>query len=230
MNIYPSHTLALGLWRAWSLAHPVSLSAFHASSKRNGLPLPVHALPSSSVVKAAASKWADVVAALSALPSALLAETIEDAQNERRPLEILVGTKRGARSTNCIQRHQCQLRFPRNAFLEMVPEVWVSAPELVFVQMASRLEYGALLALGYELCGCYPLGEGSGFQVRGPLTTPERLVAFSGQLGGARSAKLARSAALQVRRKSASIMETEVAIAALTSRRRGGLGLASRAA
>lgn len=225
MNIYPSHTLALGLWRAWSLAHPVSLSAFHASSKRNGLPLPVHALPSSSVVKAAASKWADVVAALSALPSALLAETIEDAQNERRPLEILVGTKRGARSTNCIQRHQCQLRFPRNAFLEMVPEVWVSAPELVFVQMASQLEYGALLALGYELCGCYPLGEGSGFQVRGPLTTPERLVAFSGQLGGARSAKLARSAALQVRRKSASIMETEVAIAALTSRRRGGLGL-----
>lgn len=137
----------------------------------------------------------DVVAALSALPSALLAETIEDAQNERRPLEILVGTKRGARSTNCIQRHQCQLRFPRNAFLEMVREVWVSAPELVFVQMASRLEYGALLALGYELCGCYPLGEGSGFQVRGPLTTPERLVAFSGQLGGARSAKLARSAA-----------------------------------
>ena len=50
-------------------------------------------------------------------------------------------------------------------------------------------------------------------------------MAFSGQLGGARSAKLARSAALQVRRKSASIMETEVAIAALTSRRRGGLGL-----
>lgn len=99
-------------------------------------------------------------------------------------LRFLLGQNAGARSTNCIQRHQCQLRFPRNAFLEMVPEVWVSAPELVFVQMASRLEYGALLALGYELCGCYPLGEGSGFQVRGPLTTPERLVAFSGQLGG----------------------------------------------
>lgn len=110
-------------------------------------------------------------------------------------------------------------------FLRWCPKCGCLRQNLSSCRWPRRLEYGALLALGYELCGCYPLGEGSGFQVRGPLTTPERLVAFSGQLGGARSAKLARSAALQVRRKSASIMETEVAIAALTSRRRGGLGL-----
>ena len=79
--------------------------------------------------------------------------------------------------------------------------------------MAGSLEFGELLALGYELCGSYPVTRGDGVLVRRPLTTPERLVAFLGQLEDARPVKLARSAALQVRRKSASVMETEVAIA-----------------
>lgn len=227
MNVYPSHTLALELWREWSMAHPVSLADFHASSQRKGLPLPGHILSSSSVMRAAASTWLDVTAGLSSLPSSWIAKSIEDAQNGEGPLEVLVGMRPGVRSSRHIQRHQCQLHLPRNAFFEMAPGVWVSSPELVFVQMASQLEYGALLALGYELCGCYPLEKGQGFQVRCPLTTPERLVAFTGQLSGARAAKLARSAAQQVRRKSASVMETEVAITVLTSRRRGGLGLPS---
>lgn len=227
MDIYPSHSLALALWRAWSVSHPVSLRDFHESGKRKGLSFPAHQLAASAHIKSCARTRADIERIALALP-----EDVRDSLDrggacpgERAPWEVLVGKSPGARSTDELRRHQCALTFPRNAFFEMAPQVWVSSPELVFAQMAGRLEYGELLALGYELCGCYPIDGGNGFLVRCPLTTPERLRAFLGQMRNARAVKLARSAAQQVRRKSASIMETELAIVSLTPRRRGGLGL-----
>lgn len=227
MNIYPSHTSALLLWRTWSVAHSIPLSEFHLSGKRRGVDLPASMLSGSTAVKTCASTHEDIAHVLGKLPpeSRALLAGCEPVTPGGLPLEVLVGKKPGVRSAASVCRRQCGRSMPRNAFLEVAPGVWVSSPELVFAQMASRLTYGELLALGYELCGSYPIVGSGGDMVRRPLTTPERLLAFLEQLTDVRAIKLARSAAKQVRRKSASVMETELAIIALTPRRRGGLGL-----
>ncbi|MEC4273804.1 hypothetical protein VJ923_11615 [Adlercreutzia sp. R25] len=227
MNMYPSHRFALQLWRSWSEAHPVTLREFHLSGKRRGFELPSRLLSGSAVLKAPASTHGEIAAIFDELAQRFPkgAGSFCVSLVEGSPLEVLVGRKPGVRSSSSVKRHQCDRGLPRNAFLEIAPGVWNSSPELVFAQMASHLTYGELLALGYELCGSYPIAGQDGFLVRRPLTTPERLSAFLEQLSDIRAVKLARSAAAQVRRKSASIMETEVAIVALTPRRRGGLGL-----
>ena len=67
--------------------------------------------------------------------------------------------------------------------------LFVCSPELVFVQMASCLSFGELLALGYELCGCYPRSTQKSVPlVRRPLTTPNRLMAYAARLNGAKGA------------------------------------------
>lgn len=230
MGIYLSHRSALTLWRMWSCAHPLPLRDFHDSGKQQVPSLPFQMLPASTALKGCSSSLEAVAQALGELPGAaldVLGLGAEELKAELRPLEILVGKRAGMRSLESIRRHRCALKFPRNAFLRMTPQVWVSAPELVFVQMAGRLSFGELVALGYELCGSYPLmmADRGALLVRRPLTTPDRLVSFANQMKDAKAVKLARSAAVQVRRKSASVMETETAILTLTSRRRGGLGL-----
>lgn len=227
MNMYPSHRFALQLWRSWSASHPVTLREFHLSGKRKSCDLPSRLLPGSAVLRAPASTHEEISPILNELARRLSREagSLCASSLKGTPIEVLVGRKPGVRSSSLVKRHQCDRTLPRNAFLEIAPGVWNSSPELIFAQMASRLTYGELLALGYELCGSYPIVGQEGCLVRRPLTTPERLMAFLEQLSDIRAVKLARSAAAQVRRKSASVMETEVAIVALTSRRRGGLGL-----
>ena len=58
------------------------------------------------------------------------------------------------------------------------------------------------------------------------LTTPNRLMAYAARLNGAKGAKLARAVAEQVRAKSGSVMETELAAIAFTAEVYGGLGIA----
>lgn len=102
--------------------------------------------------------------------------------------------------------------------------MFVTAPELTFVHLATELSFGQLLALGYELCGNYPLPDRSPAPlVRTALTTPLQLVSFADAFQNTPGVKLARSVARQVLPKSASPMETEVAALAFTSAKRGGL-------
>ncbi len=61
--------------------------------------------------------------------------------------------------------------------------------------------------------------------VRRPLTTPNRLMAYAARLNGAKGAK-ARERLQQVRAKSGSVMETELAAIAFTAEVYGGLGIA----
>lgn len=96
-----------------------------------------------------------------------------DEASEKNPLHVLVGPKRGRHSTQRILFHQISAPLPSHALLEIAPGIAVCSPEMVFVQMAEALSVAELIALGYELCGCYPLDtERSEALVRAPLTTP----------------------------------------------------------
>lgn len=92
--------------------------------------------------------------------------------------------------------------------------------------MAESLSAGELIALGYELCGCYPLDAGrSSALVRTQLATPGRLAAFAKRAERIKGSKKARSVIPFLCAKSASVKETEMGALLLTPMRRGGLGL-----
>lgn len=138
----------------------------------------------------------------------------------------LVGRRRpGLRKRPGIAYHHCSVEFPTPFLARVAPRLFVSLPELVFCHLAATLSYGELLALGFELCGCYPLTENRGALVRRPLCSPSRLLGFAKQLKGACGVKLARVVAQHVRAKSASVMETEVAALVSAPRLRGGFGV-----
>lgn len=212
-SVYLSHVSALAFWRLWSVANPISLQEFHARRINQAGDLPARLFAGSSVLVSPASRREDVEEALGrALDPCEL------------PLHVLIRRSPGTRQTKAIARHHGMDAYPNGAFLKMGERLFVSAPELVFCQLAQHLPFGSLLALGYELCGCYPI-EGRGYQVRHPLTTPNRLAAFAQQLRGAHGAVTARKAARYVRAKSASPAETSMAALLATPRAQGGLGL-----
>ena len=140
-------------------------------------------------------------------------------------LRFLLGQNAARAARTAFNATSVSCAFPVMRFLRWCPKCGCLRQNLSSCRWPRDLNTGLCLHWAMSCAAAILLERVQGFRCAVLSTTPERLVAFSGQLGGARSAKLARSAALQVRRKSASIMETEVAIAALTSRRRGGLGL-----
>ena len=214
-TVYLSHDSALAYWRAWSAEQGISVREFHNRNSRKTDDLPFRTFPTTSTLAGAVGTKTGIQAALrrSSLPL-MTAEC---------PLNVLGPRKPGARSSRTVIYHHSSMRYPKGSFLRVADGVYVCAPELVFAQMADSLTFGALLALGYELCGCYPIGEGSGRVCR-PLTTPNRLAAFVAQLRGLRGAKKARVVARQVKAKSASPAETRLSALVATSRVHGGLG------
>ncbi len=169
-----------------------------------------------------AASASDAVPATGAVAVALRTACCSDGD----PVHVVTTSCGGLRNSTAATRHRIGGALPRGSFLKVAPGVFVCSPELVFVQMAASVPRGALLALGYELCGCYPVGgDRAGALVRRPLTAPRRLSAFAARATGLTGVTAARAAAKQVLAKSGSIMETEVSIVAFSSVAQGGLGL-----
>ncbi|MEB1814105.1 hypothetical protein [Adlercreutzia mucosicola] len=227
MNLYLSHRSALMFWRAWSASRAISLRAFHDLRKTDGSLFPGRLYDATAALRTCASSDEDVRNLLCHVADSEVKAWMRAClEEEGAPVHVLVERGEGTRNSRKIVRHRSALVYPRGAFIGMAPHLFICSPELVFVQMAASLSFGELLALGYELCGCYPLDRPDGAAlVRRPLTSPARLAAFCAQMEKARCVKVARVAARQVRAKSGSPMETELAIAAFTSVQRGGLGV-----
>lgn len=240
MNVYLSHITALIFWRAWSAAAAIPLRAFHDLGAEDASLFPATLFPSSEVLRNEAVRAEEVRDVLAtalrelseardpspvvAAAAAALAEVRRSQDDES--LHIMVAKTHGTRSSSALTRHRSAAVLPRQAFIKVAPGLFVCSPEFVFVQLAATLTRGALMAVGYELCGCYPLGaERAGALVRRPLSSPRRLAAFAARATGLAGVKAARSAAKQVLAKSGSLMETEVSIIAFSLFSQGGLGL-----
>ncbi len=205
-----------------AVAPRVPAAVVPAAATSRASSLGVAAATAPGVPAADAASASDAMPATGAVAVALRTACCSDGD----PVHVVTTSCGGLRNSTAATRHRLGGALPRGSFLKVAPGVFVCSPELVFVQMAASVPRGALLALGYELCGCYPVGgDRAGALVRRPLTAPRRLSAFAARATGLTGVTAARAAAKRVLAKSGSIMETEVSIVAFSSVAQGGLGL-----
>lgn len=160
MKVYLSHITALRFWRAWSILRPLTLQEFHSTGKVADANLfPSNIYQTSAVLRDCAIRECDIHSLFDELPEMPeLRFCLKDCTDGlgAKPWHILHDGKEGTKSSMLAERHRSLLNYPRGSFVRIAEGLFVCSPELVFVQMASCLSFGELLALGYELCGCYP--------------------------------------------------------------------------
>lgn len=73
-----------------------------------------------------------------------------------QPADVMIFDRASRRRSSSVACHAWQTKLPKGAFYKF-RGVYVSSPEFVFLQMASKLSIEQLIALGCELCGQYVL-------------------------------------------------------------------------
>ena len=133
------------------------------------------------------------------------------------PLDILVSSDRARKVNSMVKSHISSCSFPNGSFLKIGINLFVSSPELCFLQMASQLELVQLIRLGFELCGSYRHAgyneafgedESRGFFLDKPLTSTKKLSAFILKLGKVKGKQKASRAVRYLIDGSASPAET----------------------
>lgn len=118
--------------------------------------------------------------------------------------------------------------IPDGSFYDLGNEVFVAAPEFIFLVAASFLGNASLVALGCELCGLYAFDQAAkrGFRKRtAPLSTIDRLQHYLSDAEGCRGRAPALAALKHVVENSASPMETFDVLALCLPYRLGGYNL-----
>lgn len=146
----------------------------------------------------------------------LAIEELARALRDDGPFDTVVGSRRNRRPSSRIICHAWTGPTPDGLLAGLARDIYLCAPELVFLQMADVLPKLALLEYAYELCGSYTFvgGRSGGVLYDGvrAITTPERLVAVAALARGTRGLDNARFAAKYVHAGSRSPMETQLAI------------------
>lgn len=219
MPIYLTHKTALEIWRIWSSRHSLSLEQFHTG--QNPAEFPSKTLSSAFAVKRPVTGESAAKELLAAPFSPPVRELFE-----REPIHLLGAKSCPSRQLGAAVIHKCYSEYPRFAFLKMAEGVYVASPELAYIQLADALPFGSLVALGDELCGCYPAKPcDSEARVRYPLSCASNLAAFCDAVGSVRGIDKARRAVRFVSERCASVMETEVCSTLALPYRHGGYGL-----
>ena len=142
------------------------------------------------------------------------------------PVTALVSDVSRRTSTANVTTRICA-DLPDRSFVDAGEGFLVSTPEFCFLQMANRLSLGCLILLGFELCGTYALVDDEPARRReSPLTTVAKLKAFAEAAANARGRKKALRALHYVLDRSASPMESVLAMLLRLPYNLGGYGLA----
>ncbi len=126
-----------------------------------------------------------------------------------------------------ISFHQTLDCYPARSFIQVAPYVYVSSPELSFVQFSQQASFARTLLYGYALCGSFALDETrrSGTVERARLISARRLSSFVNACARHRGIGQARDAVSYVREGSASPRESKLSLALTLPLCRGGKGL-----
>ena len=141
------------------------------------------------------------------------------------PVQAIVGSSVARTRAPAIESHTWA-DLPEKSFVDAGEGFLISTPEFCFLQMAGRLSLARLIQLGFELCGTYALVEdGPARRREAPLTTVAKLAAFVDTATNARGRKKAQRAIRYVKDKSASPMETILAMLLCLPNNYGGYAL-----
>lgn len=129
----------------------------------------------------------------------------------------------GARAAVHISRRP----YAKGSFYRIADGLYVSSPELCFVQVAQGASLHELVKVGSALCGTFRLAptQGGGLSSRERLTTRKRLAAFVRSNAGLKGAKMARRALPLLVEKAASPPEIFLRMVLGLPRRCGGYEL-----
>ena len=144
-----------------------------------------------------------------------------DNENTLHVLVPSVAKKQKSRSHTC---HVLTGNIPNGSFCRIGKDVYIASPELLFVEMATRLSFVELILLGLELCGTYTLrtdGE-PGSQGCPAATTKRALSSFVQHAKGMRGSALAQKALRWVINGSNSPMESALMLYLCLPVRLGG--------
>lgn len=223
MDIVYSHWLALDYWRR--------VSARGALGSLWGL---VPVTPEDTASEALPRRRAPI--AMGPPTSSALDRLDAHGLLVRRPIELLVSKgdyRRALRDTTC---HVCAQALPPRSLHPIiargrrVPDCYVCAPELAFVQVAPQLGLSDLVMLGLELCGKYRRvrredGEEEVAHNCPPLTSQARLAKAVDKAGGMRGRAQALRAVPWVLDGSGSVAEAVLATLFTLPWRYGGENL-----
>ncbi|MCI2241728.1 hypothetical protein [Adlercreutzia faecimuris] len=144
-----------------------------------------------------------------------------------RPYHVLVADAAARGKSRLVRSHVCAAAYPPGSFRRLARDLYVSSPELCFLQMAPSLPFGRLVLLGMELCGGYALDPDSleGFRCREALSSAAALRRTTRRLAGVKGVKAARFAVRFVADGALSPMEAAVVLLLCAPTSRGGYGL-----
>lgn len=151
---------------------------------------------------------------------AALAELLAEYGDE--PLHVLVSPAAAKSTKPGLVMHSLTSMYPSRLCVELGRKVSVVRPELCFVQMAHSLSLYHLIELGFEMCGEYAIGDDAH---RIPVMSVSQLGAFLACCKGIRGKEKALRALKYIRDKSASPMETKMAMVLGLPCALGGFGL-----
>ena len=115
-------------------------------------------------------------------------------------------------------RHLCELALPTDAVVSR-NGIMVASPELLFLQLACKLDINRLILLGLQLCS-YPPGKSNM-----SITTKQNLSAFLAETSGHRGHCKALRAVKYIEDGSASVMESIAFMILTLPHNLGGYGL-----
>ena len=144
------------------------------------------------------------------------------------PVNILVPGSNPPRCPSRFKPHKQYKQLPRHALYPLWDGMFVTSPELCFVQMCQSLTFIEALELGMELCGTYALRPGSleGMAQRDyPLIDAEALRRHLRSWQGLNGLSLARKVAQYLSTGSASPMETKLYLLLCLPLQYGGYNL-----
>lgn len=141
------------------------------------------------------------------------------------PLQAIVIDKQAETATAHVRARATTLSLPAGCFAHISGSVFASTPEFAFTQMANKLTFYQLIALGFELCGTYA-SDAYGHPASNafPLSSAARLTAFVDRAAGFRHRPMALRALAHILDGSASPRETHVAMMLSLPYRYGGYG------
>ncbi|MEG2025723.1 MAG: hypothetical protein RRZ85_09280 [Gordonibacter sp.] len=147
------------------------------------------------------------------------------------PVHVLARGSKARKPTGKAGHHTSIIELPEGALVGIATcgsgKLYVSSPELCFIQMAGQFTLPQLIELGFEFCGLYSLTDNDprGFFPRHPLTSIEKLRKFSDRSGGLHGTKLAQRALRFVVPNAASPRETALTMLLCLPCALGGYGL-----